>query len=37
MQGVVVRSCDSKSKNWLGEVQGMRELLNSKRFSLKLK
>ena len=28
-------SCDCKSKNWAGEVQEMRELPNSKRFSLK--
>ena len=27
----------AKSKNWLGEVQGTRKLLNSKRFSLKVK
>ena len=29
--------CDSKSENWVDEVQGCGKLLNSKRLSLKMK
>ena len=31
MQVVVVGSCDSKSKNWLSEVQGMRGVAELKK------
>ena len=37
MQWWLRGSCDSKSKNWQGEVKECGELLNSKRFSLKVK